>query len=1112
MKVTPSITRLGTIGHAGFAWRWRMAAVLLAVYFALIGITVRSQRQPFFNGVTATWQPESSQWVVTAVKPLSVATDVGVRVGDVVLEANGKPASEIGPESVAAIGTAPDITLRGASTGDIIELDATYRAPNTAAFTLISLAFILVGSVAFVWGTGTAPRALALMSYVGGVEFAIISLAYWQVEWAVVLHSIAVPLAFGSLAYLALVFPIHRTLRIGRWVIESYVVPLAALPLSVTLAVTSSTLPNLFDVVRPILFTYYASCIAIAVIAFAYSWWAARAGREREQLRLVTIGSILAVLPFALFSMLPRLLLGRDIVSPEVTLHALILLPASFAYAILRYQIMDLRLYIRRGVVYSTLVALITGAYALLLFAATLFVKDQTGASSIVAVAIMSAVFALGGDRLRHAVQRQIDRLFDRRSYDYRQQLLEFSQRMNGILDPDELADSTVQLISQTMGATHVRLYLYDPAMRSYHLWTWVGIEPDSEDQTLGPHHSVVEAVREAEGPVQNLDVDPADAALIVPLINKGQAVALLTLGPKRVDLPYTSEDQALLSTVANQLAIATENAQLYGRMRDLYLSGIRTLAATVDAKDSYTRGHSERVAAYARAIAVELGLPQLEVETIELAGLLHDIGKIGVPDLVLQKPGRLDPDERALIMEHAALGAKILADNLALMPLVPLVRHHHEWYDGSGYPDGLSGDDIPLGAAIIAVADTYDTMTTDRPYRKAPGRERARAEILRCSGTQFNPRVVAAFLRTLDRGDWPEHPQQTVSPVALPNRDPMAGRITAVDARAMHIVYKVAQMIGGVTDLSAFITDVTDLLRREIGVGHLELYLVDPETGDLLGQSPGPGAVTGVRVPAGQGLVGWVARYQTPARVADTHNDVRTMNMASSPMRSALAVPLAIDGRTIGVISVESRRVGVFTENDEALLTIIAQQLAQVIEVAQLHDQVKRSAMLDSLTGVANHRTLYERLEEALNAAQANNEPLAVIMIDVDGLKATNDTHGHITGDAALRAIAATLRHECRRQDTVARCGGDEFAIILPGMDHAEAVRFGDRLIEAIASGTFEANGRTLPLPSISLGAAAYPSDGDRPVELITVADQRMYRHKAARPTVPRSWTLYAG
>lgn len=1091
--------------------RRHVVLAVVTVYLVLLAFGVAYTTHPSNLGIEAEWDEVRNAWIVSSVPAFSVAGDAGIQAGDIIREVNGHPIDSSDARILTSTGSVRQLSVERPESGLLFSADVTERELNIFAYIVISLASVGVGAVAGIWGRGPAPRALALLCFSGAFELAVVPAVYRQATWGIVIHSIMLPLTFSSVAYLPLVFPVYRRPRISQWSIPPWVLPLSSIPAAASLVVTGVFAPAYYGLLRPVHYTYYLACLGGASFALVYNWWRARSDREATQLRIVTLGSLLSLMPFILFSMLPRMVLGRDLVRPEISTLSLVLIPASFAYAILRYQIMDLRLYIRRGVVYSTLVALITGAYALLLFAATLFVKDQTGASSVVAVAIMSAVFALGGDRLRHAVQRQIDRLFDRRSYDYRQQLLEFSQRMNGILDPDELADSTVQLISQTMGATHVRLYLYDPAMRSYHLWTWVGIEPDPEDQTLGPHHSVVEAVQEAEGPVQNLDVDPADEALIVPLINKGQAVALLTLGPKRVDLPYTSEDQALLSTVANQLAIATENAQLYGRMRDLYLSGIRTLAATVDAKDSYTRGHSERVAAYARAIAVELGLPQLEVETIELAGLLHDIGKIGVPDLVLQKPGRLDPDERALIMEHAALGAKILADNLALMPLVPLVRHHHEWYDGSGYPDGLSGDDIPLGAAIIAVADTYDTMTTDRPYRKAPGRERARAEILRCSGTQFNPRVVAAFLRTLDRGDWPEHPQQNVSPVVLPNRDPMAGRITVVDARAMHIVYKVAQMIGGVTDLSAFITDVTDLLRREIGVGHLELYLVDPETGDLLGQTPGPGAVTGVRVPAGQGLVGWVARYQTPARVADTHNDVRTMSMATSPMRSALAVPLAIDGRTIGVISLESRRVGVFTENDEALLTIIAQQLAQVIEVAQLHDQVKRSAMLDSLTGVANHRTLYERLEEALNAAKANDEPLAVIMIDVDGLKATNDTHGHITGDAALRAIAATLRHECRRQDTVARCGGDEFAIILPGMDQAEAVRFGDRLIEAIASGTFEANGRTLPLPSISLGAAAYPADGDRPVELITVADQRMYRHKAARPTVPRSWSLYA-
>ncbi|MDI3339974.1 MAG: diguanylate cyclase [Sphaerobacter sp.] len=903
-------------------------------------------------------------------------------------------------------------------------------------------------------------------------------------------------------------FPVCRRLKIGRWELPTWAVLCTAIPAAVALTIGGVVSPSWFPVLRPWLYAYYVACLVGGTGALLQNWWRARSNREATQLRIVAFGSVLSLLPFLLLTMLPRIVVGRDIVRPEISTLSIILLPASFAYAILRYQLMDLRLYIRRGVVYSTLVALITGAYALLLFAATLVVKNRTGVSSVVAVAIVSAVFAIGGDRLRRAIQGFIDRLFDRRSYDYRRQLLEFSQRMNGILDPDELADSTVELIAQTMGPSHVRLYLYDPSMRTYHLWTAAGISPGPDRQTLDARDPAVEAVQGRSEPVQHLDVPPTEDAVIVPLVNKGHAVALLTLGPKRVDLPYTSEDLSLLSTVANQLAIATENAQLYGRMRDLYLSGIRTLAATVDAKDSYTHGHSERVARYARAIAVELGLPQLEVETIELAGLLHDIGKIGVPDVVLQKPGRLDPEERALIMEHAALGAKILADNLSLMPLVPLVRHHHEWYDGSGYPDGLSGDEIPLGAAIIAVADTYDTMTTDRPYRKAPGREQARAEILRCSGTQFNPRVVAAFLRTLDRHDWPEQTPPRTTPSALPNRDLMAGRINAVDARAMHIVYKVARMIGGITDLRTFIADVTELLRREIGVGHLDIYLVDPETGDLYGQTRAPGAVTGARIPAGEGLIGWVTRYQRPARVADLQADVRSKGTVTS-MRSALAVPLAIEGRTIGVISVESRRIGVFTENDEALLNIVAQQLAQAIEVAQLHDQLKRASMLDGLTGVANHRTLYERLETELERAQCADEPLSVIMLDVDGLKATNDTHGHVAGDATLRAIASILQRESRTQDTVARCGGDEFAIILPGMDADEATRFADRLGRAIAEGTYEAHGRTLPLPSVSLGVAAYPADGDRAVTLVNVADQRMYQDKSQRPAIARRLTL---
>ncbi len=190
------------------------------------------------------------------------------------------------------------------------------------------------------------------------------------------------------------------------------------------------------------------------------------------------------------------------------------------------------------------------------------------------------------------------------------------------------------------------------------------------------------------------------------------------------------------------------------------YLSSVRTLAAAVEAKDAVTHGHSERVAAYARTTALALGLPAAEVERVELAALLHDIGMIGVPDALLSKAGGLDAVEWAVIRGHVVRGARILAHNPALAPLAPLVRHHHERYDGDGYPAGLARDEIPLGAAIIAVAEAFDTMTVDRPYGEALSRERALAELGRCQGTQFHPHVVAAFLGThYGVGDRPGSP-----------------------------------------------------------------------------------------------------------------------------------------------------------------------------------------------------------------------------------------------------------------------------------------------------------------------------------------------------------------
>jgi putative nucleotidyltransferase with HDIG domain len=194
--------------------------------------------------------------------------------------------------------------------------------------------------------------------------------------------------------------------------------------------------------------------------------------------------------------------------------------------------------------------------------------------------------------------------------------------------------------------------------------------------------------------------------------------------------------------------------AEKHQELRTAYIQTIRALAEAVDAKDAYTRGHSERVGVYASKITREMGFQKEFIERVYIAGLLHDVGKIGVRDFVITKPDRLTPEEYAEIKQHPTIGAKILEPVDFLSDVAPCVRHHHEWFDGSdrGYPDRLSGDAIPLPSRIILVADTVEAMTSDRPYRKALPLDIVYTELTKYSGSQFDPACVDAFLRLLER------------------------------------------------------------------------------------------------------------------------------------------------------------------------------------------------------------------------------------------------------------------------------------------------------------------------------------------------------------------------
>ncbi len=256
-------------------------------------------------------------------------------------------------------------------------------------------------------------------------------------------------------------------------------------------------------------------------------------------------------------------------------------------------------------------------------------------------------------------------------------------------------------------------------------------------------------------------DVKDLQSLLICPVIKKDVFLGLLVLGEIRQweRNPFTPGKIRLCDSVARQMAGAIENARLFeevvfkgNQLKAANLDSIKALAAALETKDVDTMGHSDRTVEYALAVAKGLGLSEVDQELFEYAAILHDIGKIGIPETILKKPGKLTPEEYEVMKQHPAFGAKIVQQIKFLGPVVPLVRADHERWDGKGYPDGLRGEKIPLGARVVAIVDAYDAMTSDRVYRKALGKEYAISELRKYAGTQFDPQLVKLFLEILEK------------------------------------------------------------------------------------------------------------------------------------------------------------------------------------------------------------------------------------------------------------------------------------------------------------------------------------------------------------------------
>ena len=585
-----------------------------------------------------------------------------------------------------------------------------------------------------------------------------------------------------------------------------------------------------------------------------------------------------------------------------------------------------------------------------------------------------------------------------------------------------------------------------------------------------------------------------------LPMKSRGKLVGVLACG---TDAPNVldDEDVAVLQTLANLVATAFENAGALARMRELYLASVRALAAAVDARDPYTRSHSARVAALSRGIAEEMELSADQARRIQLGALLHDIGKIGVPDAILNKPGALSPDEWVIMRSHSILGASIVNAVEPLRDLVPIVRSHHERYDGAGYPDELGGDLVPIEAYVVAAADAFEVIVSRRAYKPAQTVEHACAELLRCRGTQFHPAVVDAFLRLIERdraqgaaqlrriaGILHEDIEDVPGPGVLLEQFAASAQ---THGRQLAILQRLASEISAVLDIDELaqrlLRIICDAMDYENG---FLLTLDDAGEHLVIRAAVGPsGSYVGQRLPRGQGISWWVVERGELQNVADGRLDPRFYG--PSEIRSVLCVPLQLGEERIGALGVESTRLSAFGREDEDLLTAVSHQVAAAVRVAKLHQAAKTAAATDPLTGLPNRRSFFQRLEREL--AGRDEAPLSVAIVDANGLKALNDSFGHAAGDEALVRVGAILQEGVRDGDLVARIGGDEFAVLFVGAPILTAERIVRRLAERIANSTLGVGHR---LPTIAWGVA--DASGEATVDaLVEAADRAMYRQK---------------
>jgi diguanylate cyclase (GGDEF)-like protein/putative nucleotidyltransferase with HDIG domain len=560
-------------------------------------------------------------------------------------------------------------------------------------------------------------------------------------------------------------------------------------------------------------------------------------------------------------------------------------------------------------------------------------------------------------------------------------------------------------------------------------------------------------------------------------------------------------------------------------KVSSLHLKTIEALALAIEAKDHTTHDHLQRVRVYAMELAHDLGLSEDETEALETASVLHDIGKLAVPEHIISKPGKLTPDEFEKMKIHPIVGAEILEQVDFPYPVVPIVRAHHEKWDGSGYPAGLRGEEIPMGARILAAVDCLDALATDRQYRRGLPLHEAMEKVTAEAGKSFDPRVVEILGRRYVELERMAREKPVYSPVKLSTDvkverglAPAAGFAEAPPqsskqtmglespptiAKALEESQTLFELAAS-NDPAFSLDDVFSLLairlRRLVPHEAMAVYL---KHGDVLTSRFVNGdnyrLFSSLRIPVGEGLSGWVAQNSKPILNGNPSVEPGYLNDPTrySTLSSALAVPLDGVSGVAGVLAIYRAQADGFSKQDLRMLLALAMKLGLAVEYKLGQESRAEEAEVD-LSGLPGIGALHRYLEQAIADCAPSETSLGLFVVELDEIPSVMVRDGRSSANRLLGSFAAGLKDSCRGHDFAARIGRNEFVVVAKGLgpDGVSAIQQRVRVIAAQAAKASAVAAEC----AVSIGQASCPVDGTTSEQLLHVAERRKYAAKRAR------------